>query len=114
VESYSHSAFLGSSISLNLAQSWNDYPDLHERTTYYSFIARFFWQPTAHLTWDIEGGLEQDRGNGLDQDRTAARTHLEWHLGKLSWRVFYEFGDQLINGETRTRHLVQLSMRRVF
>ena len=114
VESYSHPAFEGSSISLNLAQSWNDYPDLHESTTYYSFIARFFWQPTPQLTWDIEGGLERDRGNGLNQDRAAARTHLNWRMGKLSWRVFYEYGDQLINGETRTRHLIQLSVRRVF
>lgn len=114
IESYSHPAFSGSTISLNLAQSWIDYPDLHEQTSYYSFIGRFFWQPTPHLTWDVEGGLESNRGNGLDQDRATARTHLDWRMGKLSWRIFYEYGDQLINGETRTRHLIQLSFRRVF
>ncbi len=113
-EGYLLKAFSDSSISINLSQRWTDYINENQRATYYDFIARYDWRPTSYLTWAVEGGLQQQRGRGLDQDLAAARTHLDWKLGKLVANLGYEYEAQDFSGQNRLRHFVFLRMERKF
>ncbi|SPE53408.1 hypothetical protein SBV1_1710039 [Verrucomicrobia bacterium] len=113
-ESYVLQSTPDSSFSIDLHQRWTDYPSQHQRATYYDFIGRFEWRPTAALTWTVEGGLEQQRGRGLDQDLAAARTHLDWKRGKLTVNLGYEYENQNFAGELRARHFVFLRAKRLF
>jgi len=66
------------------------------------------------LDWNAEAGLHQERGGGQDQDLFAARTYLNWNIGKLRVNLGYEYEDQEYVGTGRTRNFVFLRARRTF
>ena len=85
-------------------------PDL----TYYSFTAHCDWQPVSSLSWNSEVGYELQRGAGENQNLIVARSYLNWFVGKLDFRLGYEFQNQEYTSETRERNYVFLRMRRNF
>lgn len=114
-EGYQTPVFLSDcSCSLDFHQRWTDYPDQDQRATYYDFVGRFQWHPTAHLSCTVEGGLQRQRGRGLDQDLSGARTHLDWVQGRLTLNLGYEYTDENFAGERRQRNFVFLRMKRRF
>jgi len=114
-ESYSFNLEADSRAGVDLRQQWSDYPSQRQSATYYDFLAHYEWQdPRLRLTWSVEGGLQRQRGLGLDQDLLVARTHLEWHIGKINLHVGYDYQNRDFNGETMARHFAYLRFRRNF
>jgi hypothetical protein len=114
-ESYSMVPLPDSTLSLNLDQHWSTYSQQNDQVTYYDFIGRYEWRPIPHLTWDVEGGIQQQRGgSGLNQNLATARTHVDWNIGKLVMRFGYEYGNQNLSGEMLESHYIFLHLRRNF
>ena len=113
--------FEHSTIGIDLSQQWNMYPpgsgtstNQTQTTTFYNFMAHYEWHPTGALNWRAEVGYQQQRGSGYDQDLFAARTYLNWMVGKLEMHLGYEHENQKYTAETRARDFVFLRMRRNF
>jgi hypothetical protein len=112
-EGYSFRLPGNAGMGIDLHQQWSTAtPNQH--ITYEDFLAHFDWQPTSHLNWKIEGGIQRQRGGGTDQDLAIARTHLEWTQGKIRIHLGYEYQNQDLSGETRESHFIYLRARRYF
>jgi len=117
-EGYSLTTSARSSAGIDLREQWNVYggsltnssPDV----TYYSVTAHYDWHPISGLSWHNEAGYEQQRGAGEDQNLIVARSYLTWFVGKLDFRLGYEFQNQQYPAETDSRNYVFLRMRRNF
>ena len=110
-----------SSLGLDLNQQWSvntfasgTSAEQTQKLTFYNYMLHYEWHPTASLNWNVEVGYRQQRGPGLDQDLFAARTYLNWMLGKLQVHLGYEHGYQNIRGETTDRDFVFLRVKRTF
>jgi hypothetical protein len=117
-EGYSLRASAHSTAGVDLRQQWSTYPNAGTNSTpdlaYYSFTARYDWQPVSSLSWNSEVGYEEDHGAGEDQNLVVARSYLNWFVGKLDFRLGYEYQNQEYTSETRERNYVFLRMRRNF
>jgi len=107
-------------VSINLDQQWSFYPanggatNTTSSLTFYNYRLHLGWTPNGFLDWNAEAGLQQERGGGQDQDLFAARTYLNWNIGKLRVNLGYEYEDQEYVGTGRTRNFVFLRARRTF
>ena len=100
-------------MGLDLHQQWStSTPNQH--INYEDFLAHIDWQPTSHLNWKIEGGIERQRGGGADQNLAIVRTHLDWVQGKIHVLFGYEYQNQDLSGETQESHFIYLRARRNF
>ena len=72
------------------------------------------WRPTSYLSLNGEGGLQRTSGSVLNQDLFAARTYLNWHMGKLEVHMGYEYEDQRYTGQTMNRNYAFIRIRRNF
>ena len=117
-EGYSLRVSPHTTAGIDLRQQWSVYPNggtnSTQTVTYYSVTARCEWHPVSSLSWNSEAGYEQQRGAGEDQDLIVARSYLNWFVGKLDFRLGYEFQNQEYTAETRERHYIFLRMRRNF
>jgi hypothetical protein len=120
-ENYSTPVFFHSSVGVSLSQQWNIYPpgsgtstNQTETTSFYNYMLHYDWQPVASLSWHAEIGLQQQRDTGFDENLLAARTYLNWMVGKLEFHLGYEHENQQYTAETRTRDFVFMRMRRNF
>ena len=118
-EGYSLRTGARSTASIDLRQQWSAYPgaggtNAAQNVTFYSYTGRFEWRPVSGLSWNTEAGLEQQRGAGVDQNLVVIRSYLNWLVGKLDFRLGYEFQNQQYAFETRERNFVYLRMRRNF
>jgi hypothetical protein len=117
-EGYSFRASAHSSAGIDLRQQWSAYEGTATNSspnlTYYSFTGHYDWQPLTGLTWHNEAGYEQQRGAGEDQNLIVARSYLTWFIGKLDFRLGYEYQNQEYPAETDSRNYVFLRMRRNF
>ena len=119
-ETYSTPATTHSTLGINLRQQWSYYPSSgsaanpNNEVTYFDYMLRYEWSPDSMLNWNAETGLQQQRGNGQDQDLFAARTYLNWMVGKLNVHLGYEYENQRYPAEMRERHFVFLRVRRNF
>lgn len=119
-EGYSLRASPHATAGFDLRQQWSTYPNSNAGTnstpdlTYYSFTTHFDWHPVSSLSWNTELGYELQRGAGQDQNLIVARSYLNWFVGKLDFRLGYEFQNQEYTTETRERNYVFLRMRRNF
>ena len=117
-EGYTLQASAHSTAGIDLRQQWSVYPDAgtnsSQNVSYYSFTGRYEWAPMAGLSWNSEAGLEQQRGGGEDQTLIVARSYLTWFIGRLDFRVGYEFQNQEYPTETDRRNFVFVRMRRNF
>ena len=107
------------SAGVDFHQQWSLYPGQGtnspaQNASYYSFTGRYTWHPVSAFSWNNEGGYEIQRGAGLDQDFITASSYLSWFIGKLDFRLGYEFENQKYPTETRVRNFVFLRMRRNF
>jgi hypothetical protein len=120
-ESYSRNVWPDSTAGIDLNQQWTTFssgfsttPNETQNETFYSFMFHYDWHPRVGFNWSAEAGYRQQRGLGLDQDLFAARTYLNWMLGKLEVHVGYEHENQQLTRETRTRDFAFLRVRRSF
>ncbi len=118
-EGYSLRTSAHSTAGIDLRQQWSAYPggagtNAAQNVTYYSFTGRFEWHPGGGFSVNTEAGYEQQRGAGVDQDLIVVRSYLNWLVGKLDFRLGYEYQNQQYTLETRDRQFVFLRMRRNF
>ncbi len=118
-EGYSHRVGRHSTAGIDLRQQWSAYPggagtNAAQNVTYYSFTGRLEWHPVSGFSWNNEAGYEQQRGAGVDEDLIIVRSYLSWLIGKLDFRLGYEFQNQQYTLETNQRNFVYLRMRRNF
>ena len=117
-EGYSLRTTLHSTAGIDLRQQWSVYGDGHTNAspdvTYYSFTAHYDWHPLSGLSWHNEAGYEKQTGAGEDQTLLVARSYLNWFIGKLDFRLGYEYQNQEYPAETDNRNYVFLRMRRNF
>jgi hypothetical protein len=119
-EAYSLITSSHSSLSLNLNQQWSYYPanggaaSQTRNVSFYNNLLHYEWHPLSILNWSAEVGLQQERGDGLDQDLLAARTYLNWTIGKLDLHLGYEYENQQYVGIGRERNFIFLRARRNF
>ncbi|HTV76468.1 MAG TPA: hypothetical protein VMD57_05660, partial [Candidatus Baltobacteraceae bacterium] len=119
-EAYSLRASPHSTAGIDLRQQWSTYPNSSAGTnstpdlTYYSFTAHYDWHPVSSLSWNTEAGYELQRGAGEDQDLFVARSYLNWIVGKLDFRLGYEFQNQIYTTERFEQNYIFLRMRRNF
>jgi hypothetical protein len=119
-ESYALLTAARYNLSLNFNQEWSYYPATGGTTnqssdlTFYNYQLHFSWRPTAAVEWTTEAGLQQQRGENQDQDLLAARTYLNWSVGKLKVNLGYEYEDQEYVGTGRFRNFAFVRVRRNF
>jgi hypothetical protein len=120
-EGWSTQLSLRSTLGIDLSQQWNVYPagsgtsaDLTQNATFYNYQIHYEWRPTSEINWRVELGCQQQSGLGYDQNLFAARTYLNWLVGRLEFRLGYEHASQRYTAESRERDLVFLRMRRNF
>ena len=120
-EGYSTPISARSTVGVDCSQQWSIYPpgsgtstNQTQTASFYSFMAHYDWHPTSSLTWNVEAGYQRQGGLGYDQNLFAARTYLNWTVGKLQLHLGYEHDNQEYTAETRQREFVFLRMRRNF
>lgn len=122
-ESYSMNVLSHSTVGVDLNQQWNinsspslggqpAMPDQH--MDFYNFMARYEWHPLPRLTWSSQIGYQRQQGFGLDQNLFAARTYLNWMVGRLEFNLGCQYENQKLPQETRSREFVFLRGRRSF
>jgi hypothetical protein len=102
----------GSLLTLDLEQSWSDYPDRQQTREGFSAIGRYRRQLGLYWNWEVDGGLMRERGQGFDQDRKVARTALSFGYGMLNLSLSYDFEDETLSGERHRRHHFLLQAKR--
>ncbi len=110
-----------STVGVELSEQWNVYPpgsgtstNATQTGSFYSLMTHYNWHPTSSFTWNIEAGYQRQAGLGYDQNLFAARTYLNWNIGKLELHLGFEHDDQEYVAEKRQREFVYLRMRRNF
>ena len=101
-------------LGLQLDQSWANFRDNGTRQTSYGLIAHYQQRLTSALAWSVEGGLRIDQGNTFDGNYAAARTELDWAVGKLTVKLGYQYGNETHPSDQNTRHYFYLRFRRYF
>ncbi len=104
----------GSTLSLDLAESWAHFPQNDTRQANYSFISRYRERLTPWLAVNLEGGIRRTRGAGFDQDLATARAGVDFGLGKLTVKAGYEYQAEDFLGEHRGRNFIYLRAKRAF
>jgi len=108
------------SVGVNLNQQWNTFTfnnsgaSSTEHITFYNYMFNYEWHSAIGLNWNVQAGLQQERGAGNDQDLFAVRTYLNWSVGKLETHLGYEHDDQNFNSQMKKRDFVFLRLRRTF
>ncbi len=120
-ENYTLMRSAHSRVGVNLGQQWDDYSfsgpasgPQNQRSTFYNFMLTCEWRPTGYLSWNAEGGLQRTYGSEVNQDLFAARTYLNWHMGKLEVHLGYEYENQNYSTEILKRNYAFLRIRRNF
>ncbi len=120
-EGYFAPVSLHSTAGIDLSQQWSIYPpgsgtstNSTQTATAYNFMVHYDWSPVASLRWHVEAGYQQETGLGYNQNLFAARTSLDWQVGKLEFRVGYQHDNREYIAESRTRDFAYLRMRRNF
>jgi hypothetical protein len=112
-EGYSFRLPDNAGMGVDLHQQWSTYSP-NQKIDYYDIMAHFDWQPTPHLNWKVEGGIQHQRGGGADQDLAIARSYLEWTQGRIRAHLGYEYQGRDLSGQTLESHFIYLRLRRYF
>lgn len=122
-ETYSMSVSPQSSLGVILNQQWNinsspaidGTPALPEQhSSFYNFMLNCNWRPLQCLNWSGEIGYQHQDGFGLDENLLAARTYLNWHLGKLQINLGYQHENQDLPNEKYGQDFFFLRAKRSF
>lgn len=113
-QSFNYQPMQDATLSLDCDESWITQTDTKINQSFYSFIARYRQQLWMSLAWRIEGGFQVDRGGGYDRDVATARTGLDWEIGKISFKIGYEYNNENYSTDLRTRHYFFIRIRRDF
>jgi hypothetical protein len=122
-ENYSMSVSANSSVGLNFNQQWivNSSSSVggapatpQQHMTFYNFMAHYDWRPRPRFSWNTEAGYQRQEGFGLDQNLFAARTYLNWYIGKLEFHAGYQHQNQQLPQERRESDFIFLQVKRDF
>jgi hypothetical protein len=112
-----------STLGLNLNQQWNVNSSAgidgapaspEEHMNFYNFMLSYEWRPVSRVSWSSQVGYQVQNGFGLDQNLFAARSYLNWAMGKLEFHCGYLHENQDLTHETRSRNFLFLQARRTF
>ncbi len=104
----------GTSLGVDVDQSWARYPDDNLSETVYGAILRLRQRFNSQFTWDIEGGVRKDETSTYNRQIATTRTELNWSVAKLSVKVGYAFNTQDYGTELSDRHIAYVRIRRTF
>jgi hypothetical protein len=118
-EGYSRVLSSHATAGINLGQQWSFYPggggtNSSENITHFTYTAHYDWRLSTTLDWSTEGGLDQQRGDGVYQNLIAARTYLNWRVGKLEVHLGYEYQNDDYQAQSSDRNYIFLRAKRSF
>jgi hypothetical protein len=120
-ESFTLMTTAHSRLGANFGQQWDFYsfntattgsPNQH--STFFNFMLTCEWHPTSNLSWNNEAGWQRTYGSQINQDLVAARSYLNWHVGKLEVHLGYEYDSQDYPGQSMKRNFAFVRIRRNF
>ena len=108
-------------VGVNFTQQWDYYTyamaipgNENQYSTFYNFMVFCDWRPTMHLSWNTEAGLQRAIGSQISQNFFAARTYLNWNIGKLEVHLGYSFENQKYTSQTMSSNYAFFRIRRYF
>lgn len=101
-------------LGVNVDQNWTTFTDTHMRQTSYGVLVRFQQMLTPYFSWNTEGGVRFDRGSTFNEDAAVSRTGFDFALGKLNFKLSYEYNNQKHQLDLNERHRFIFRMRRYF
>ena len=105
----------GSSLSLNLTETFLDYQQAGRKEQDYAAILRYNHALTGHLGLNLDMGVTQRVGPGVDQTIAVFRPQLQYNAGRLSATIGYDYGyDEYLGTERRIRNMGFIRIRREF
>src|SRR5207302_6962387 len=105
----------GSTLSLDLLESWIDYVTAHRQEQDYRFLTRYHRALTHRLGVDVDAGIDLRRGQGVDQLLATFRPTLKYIMGKMTVDAGYSYEYQLfLNNEEHNKQMFFLRLRRHF
>lgn len=121
-ESYTMNVSDESTLSVNLNQEWGVNTSkggpngltLRQNNAFYNFMVSYDWRPTQRLSWKNEIGYQIQNGFNMDQDYVAARSYLNWSVGKIQLSTGYEHENVDYLHQTKLRDYVFFKLRRNF
>ena len=104
-----------SSVSINLSESYSGAKDNSRQEQDYRIITRYRRSLSGNLNAVIEGGVDKDQGTGVDQMLAVARLNLDYHFGRTTVQLTYDFAYNLYQQrEEVEKHMLLLRVRRRF
>jgi hypothetical protein len=103
----------GTTLGLDIDQTWSVFKDNNQKHKSLGFILRWEQALTSHLVWSTEGGVRFERDSTYDRDLATLRTGLNWVIGKLTMRIGYEFYREVSDSsDINERHYAVFRVRR--
>ncbi|MDB6059527.1 MAG: hypothetical protein JWO95_3371, partial [Verrucomicrobiales bacterium] len=121
-ETYSMDLSDNSTLSVDLSQQWDENASTggpaitqsKQHSTFYNFMVSYDWRPMQRLSWKNEIGYQHQTGFNMSQDLLAARSYLNWYVGKIQVSMGYEHENINYLRETKLRDYVFFKLRRNF
>jgi hypothetical protein len=120
-ENYTLNPSARTRVGVSLTQQWDYYTyttalpgNENQHSTFYNFMVFSEWRPTTHLSWNTEAGLQRAIGSQINQNFLAARTYLNWNIGKLEVHLGYSYEGQKFTSQTTTSNYAFIRFRRYF
>jgi hypothetical protein len=121
-ESYSADLTDNSTLGINMNQQWAENESLggpvdtrlKQSSTFYNLMVSYDWRPTQRLSLKNEIGYQRQSGFNMDQNLLAARSYLNWMIGKIQLSTGYEHENVDYLRQTKLRDYVFFKLRRNF
>jgi hypothetical protein len=121
-ESYSVDVTGDSTLGINLGQQWGVNTSsggpggiqLRQNSSFYNFMMTYDWRPWQRFNWKTEIGYQYQTGFNMNQNLFAARTYLNWMVGKIQMNAGYEHEDVDFLHQKKLKDYVFLRLRRSF
>ncbi|MGZ5545750.1 MAG: hypothetical protein ACXWIU_13855 [Limisphaerales bacterium] len=121
-ESYSMDTSDNSTLEINLNQQWSDdisvsgpaQAQLKQHSTFYNFMLSYDWRPLPRLSWKNEIGYQYQTGLNINENLFAARSYLNWMVGRIQMNMGYEHDNVDYLHESKLRDYVFFKLRRTF
>lgn len=121
-ESYSVDVMADSTLGIDLQQQWGVNAsgigpagiELRQHSSFYDFMLTYDWRPWQSFNWKNEIGYQYQTGFAMNQKLFAARSYLNWLVGKIQVNAGYEHEDVDFLHQSKTKDYVFLKLRRSF
>lgn len=121
-ENYSRTVSDNSSLGVTFSQQWDVNTSfggpadthLRQHSTFYNFMVSYDWHPVQKLNWKNEIGYQHQTGFNLDQNLLAARSYVNWMVGRIQVSAGYEHENVDYLHQSKLRDYVFFKIRRNF